>query len=177
MFFESANGAVSDVAETATAFPHRKAIANMMLFGLWKDPSQDEPGRKAIRATWSKLAPFTEGYYTNLVDTEPKGTDNNYGANFTRLTTLKKKFDPLNLFRLNPQGSRQGKILLIERFGITDASARYTIKRYTSRKRSTGEDQWEHEQIRLEPLNPEYEAWNVEPDGFAVVAEWLRVIE
>jgi hypothetical protein len=101
MFFESANGAVSDVAETATAFPHRKAIANMMLFGLWKEPSQDEPGRKAIRATWSKLAPFTEGYYTNLVDTEPKGTDNNYGANFTRLTTLKKKFDPLNLFRLN----------------------------------------------------------------------------
>jgi Berberine and berberine like len=101
MFFESANGAVSEVAETATAFPHRKAIANMMLFGLWKEPSQDEPGRKAIRATWSKLAPFTEGYYTNLVDTEPKGADNNYGANFTRLTTLKKKFDPLNLFRLN----------------------------------------------------------------------------
>lgn len=83
----------------------------------------------------------------------------------------------LNLFRLNPQGSRQGKILLIERFGITDGSARYTIKRYTSRKRSTGEDQWEHEQIRLEPLNPEFEPWDVEPDGFAVVAEWLRVIE
>lgn len=83
----------------------------------------------------------------------------------------------LNLFRLNPQGSRQGKILLIERFGVTDETARYTIKRYTSRKRSTGEDQWEHEQIRLEPLNPEYEPWDVEPDGFAVVAEWLRVIE
>lgn len=83
----------------------------------------------------------------------------------------------LNLFRLNPQGSRQGKILLIERFGVLDATARYTLKRYTSRKRQTGEDQWEHEQIRLEPLNPEFEAWDVEPDGFAVVAEWLRVIE
>jgi SOS-response transcriptional repressor LexA len=83
----------------------------------------------------------------------------------------------LNLFRLNPQGSRQGKILLIERFGVLDETARYTIKRYTSRKRQTGEDQWEHEQIRLEPLNPEFEPWDVEPDGFAVVAEWLRVIE
>lgn len=83
----------------------------------------------------------------------------------------------LNLFRLNPQGSRQGKILLIERFGVLDETARYTIKRYTSRKRSTGEDQWVHEQIRLEPLNPEFEPWDVEPDGFAVVAEWLRVIE
>ena len=31
--------------------------------------------------------------------------------------------------------------------------------------------------IRLEPLNPEFEAWEVGPEDFAVVAEWLRVIE
>jgi SOS-response transcriptional repressor LexA len=83
----------------------------------------------------------------------------------------------LNLFRFHPVGSRQAKILLIQRFGVTDDTARYTIKKYTSRKRKTGEDQWEHERIRLEPLNPEYEAWDVEPQDFAVVAEWLRVIE
>jgi SOS-response transcriptional repressor LexA len=84
----------------------------------------------------------------------------------------------LNLFRLNPVGSRQGKILLIERFGIADQSARYTVKRYTSRKkRNEAEDTWEHEQIRLEPLNPEFEPWDVDPQDFAVVAEWLRVIE
>ena len=103
MYFQSANGAVADVPQTATAFSHRGAIANMMLFGLWKDPSQDEAGRKAIRATWSKLAPFTDGYYVNLHDTDPKdkGADSNYGSNFTRLATLKKQYDPLNLFRLN----------------------------------------------------------------------------
>jgi SOS-response transcriptional repressor LexA len=84
----------------------------------------------------------------------------------------------LNLFRLNPAGSRQGKILLIERFGTTNESARYTVKRYTSRKkRNEAEDTWEHEQVRLEPLNPEFEPWDVEPQDFAVVAEWLRVIE
>jgi SOS-response transcriptional repressor LexA len=83
----------------------------------------------------------------------------------------------LNLFRLNPVGSRQGKILLIQRFGVTDESALYTVKRYTSRKVSTGEDEWRHERIRLEPLNPEFEAWDVEPRDFAVVAEWLRVLE
>ena len=83
----------------------------------------------------------------------------------------------LNLFRFHPAGSRQGKILLIERFGIADRTARYTIKRYTSIKRQTSEDEWEHERIRLEPLNPEYEPWDVEPQDFAVVAEWLRVIE
>jgi SOS-response transcriptional repressor LexA len=83
----------------------------------------------------------------------------------------------LNLFRLRPAGSRQGKILLIERFGVLDETARYTVKRYTSRKVETGEDEWRHEQIRLEPLNPDFEPWDVEPEGFAVVAEWLRVIE
>ena len=46
----------------------------------------------------------------------------------------------LNLFRLHPAGSRQGKILLIERFGVLDETARYTIKRYTSRKVVTGEE-------------------------------------
>lgn len=83
----------------------------------------------------------------------------------------------LNLFRLHPAGSRQNKILLIQRFGTLDATARYTVKRYTSRKVYREDGEWQHEQIRLEPLNPEYEAWDLEPESFAVVAEWLRVIE
>jgi SOS-response transcriptional repressor LexA len=83
----------------------------------------------------------------------------------------------LNLFRLHPAGSRQNKILLIQRFGVTDETARYTVKKYTSTKVAVGEDQWRHERIRLEPLNSEYEAWDVGPEDFAVVAEWLRVIE
>jgi SOS-response transcriptional repressor LexA len=83
----------------------------------------------------------------------------------------------LNLFRFHPAGSRQGKILLIQRFGALDETARYTVKRYTSVKVQKSEDQWEHERIRLEPLNPEFEAWDVGPQDFAVVAEWLRVID
>jgi phage repressor protein C with HTH and peptisase S24 domain len=83
----------------------------------------------------------------------------------------------LNLFRFHPAGSRQNKILLIQRFGELDETARYTVKKYTSTKVSTGEDQWRHERIRLEPLNPAYQAWDVEPADFAVVAEWRRVIE
>ena len=83
----------------------------------------------------------------------------------------------LNLFRLNPVGSRQNKILLIQRFGALDDTARYTVKKYTSSKVYTAGDEWRHECIRLEPLNPEFEAWDVEPEDFAVVAEWIRVIE
>lgn len=105
MYFQSANGAVADVRPTATAFSHRDAIANMMLFRRWKDSSQDEPGRKAIHAIWSKLEPFTDGYYVNLHDTDAstrdKGTERNYGPNFSRLAAVKKQYDALNLFRLN----------------------------------------------------------------------------
>ncbi len=103
MYFQSANGAVADVPRAAAAFSHRNVIANMMLAGSWKDPAQDAARRKAIHTTWDKLAPFTEGYYVNLNDTDArdKGTDSNYGPNFTRLSALKKQFDPMNLFRLN----------------------------------------------------------------------------
>jgi len=84
----------------------------------------------------------------------------------------------LNLFRFHPVGSREGKILLIERRGVLGDTARYTVKRYRSQKTEderTGE--WAHKTIRLEPLNREFEAWNVEPNDFSVIAEWLLVIE
>jgi hypothetical protein len=80
----------------------------------------------------------------------------------------------LNLSCPHPVGSRQVKIQLIQRFGVSDETARYTVKCYTSNKVLTGEHEWRHEQIRLEPLNPEFETW---PQDFAVVAEWLSVIE
>jgi SOS-response transcriptional repressor LexA len=83
----------------------------------------------------------------------------------------------LNLFRLHPAGSRQNKILLIQRRGVLDESARFTVKRYTSVKSCNEDGEWRHEQIRLEPLNPEFQPWDVGPEDFDVVAEWLRVIE
>ena len=101
MFFQSANGAVWDTPQTATAFAHRRAVANMLLGAEWKDSAEDEANRAAVRATWSKLAPFTDGYYVNLNDADPKGTDSNYGPNFNRLAELKKRYDPQNIFRLN----------------------------------------------------------------------------
>jgi FAD/FMN-containing dehydrogenase len=100
-FFQNANGAVADVPQVATAFSHRNVIANMMLLGHWDDASYNEQGRAMLRANWDKLAAFTDGYYVNLNDADPKGTDRNYGPNFTRLAALKRQFDPLNLFRLN----------------------------------------------------------------------------
>jgi SOS-response transcriptional repressor LexA len=83
----------------------------------------------------------------------------------------------LNIFRAPVVGSRQGKIVLVELLGQLDDSARYTIKRYTSRKVHRSEDEWQHESIRLEPLNPEFQAFELEPDGLRVIAEWVRTLD
>src|SRR5690625_7201156 len=56
------------------------------------------------------------------------------------------------LFRFNPGGSRNGKIVLVECFDIhnTNDGARYTLKEYQSIKISD-EDGWQHKKILLKP--------------------------
>jgi SOS-response transcriptional repressor LexA len=83
----------------------------------------------------------------------------------------------LCIFRAGVKGTRQGKRLLIEKFGETDFSSRYTVKRYTSRKAHDQEGNWSHEEIRLEPLNPEFEAFTLGPDEFRVIGEFLEVLD
>jgi hypothetical protein len=83
----------------------------------------------------------------------------------------------LNVFRAPVVGSRQNKIVLAELLGELDSNARYTIKKYTSRKSRQSEDEWQHESIRLEPLNPEFPAFDLEPHGLRVIAEWIRTMD
>jgi phage repressor protein C with HTH and peptisase S24 domain len=80
-------------------------------------------------------------------------------------------------FRFGVTGSREGRLVLVEFLG-GGVNDRYTVKRYHSEKRRT-EDGWRHERIRLEPLNPEFEAWDLDLDEerFRIIAEFVRVIE
>ncbi len=82
----------------------------------------------------------------------------------------------LNLFRYGVHGSRQGKVVLIERFGV-DQSGRYSVKQYTSTKNVREDGQWEHGQIVFVPRNREFEAWSPEPGEFRIIAEWLETLE
>ncbi len=81
----------------------------------------------------------------------------------------------LCLFRPPSAGSRAGKKLLIEKFGTSDVTAQYTVKTYQSEKRAS-EDGWEHTKIRMIPLNPEFEAWELTPDEFRVAGEFVAVL-
>jgi SOS-response transcriptional repressor LexA len=81
----------------------------------------------------------------------------------------------LNIFRAPVVGSRQGRILLVELLGVHE---RFTVKRYASDKVFPGEDEWEHSRIRLEPLNPDYEAFDLAPEQIKyVIAEWVATLE
>jgi len=82
----------------------------------------------------------------------------------------------LCIFRAGVAGSRQGKRLLIEKFGETDFASRYTVKRYTSHKSFDSEGNWQHDEIRLEPVNPEFESFTLGPDEFRVIAEFVEVL-
>jgi phage repressor protein C with HTH and peptisase S24 domain len=86
----------------------------------------------------------------------------------------------LCIFRAPVVGSRSGKRLLIEERGATRSGASFTVKRYTSRKAVSG-DEWRHEAIRLEPLNPEFDAFDLTPEEFEsryrVIAEFVQTME
>ncbi|MDE3199141.1 MAG: S24 family peptidase, partial [Acidobacteriota bacterium] len=82
------------------------------------------------------------------------------------------------VFRAGVKGARQGKRLLIEQFGETDFASRYTVKRYTSVKSYDEDGEFTgHERIRLEPLNREFPAFDLGPDEFRVIAEFVEVLD
>jgi len=83
------------------------------------------------------------------------------------------------VFRAGVTGSRQGRKVLVENFTESEAGGqRYTVKRYRSEKRLTTDGEWSHARIRLEPLNPEFEAWDLDEGAQCrVIAEFVCVLE
>jgi Berberine and berberine like len=101
-FFQHGGGAIGQVAANATAFPHRYATHNMLALVSWPLELDRTPHVDYMRRLWSKLEPFSRGYYTNEVaDEEQAIVDENYQGNLARMREVKKKYDALNLFRLN----------------------------------------------------------------------------
>ncbi len=85
------------------------------------------------------------------------------------------------IFRAHPEGSRQGKIVLVQHRGIEDpeTGGQFTVKRYKSEKLFNPDDTWQHARIVLEPLNPAYQPILIDPsdaEAVTVVAEFLEVL-
>ena len=76
---------------------------NLLVAAKWPDSSGDEAHLTWARAAWKNLEPFTRGFYVNdnNADISERKVLENYGLNYQRLSQLKAKYDPTNLFRLN----------------------------------------------------------------------------
>ncbi len=87
----------------------------------------------------------------------------------------------LLVFRANPAGTRQGKIVLAQYRGSADpeTGGSFTVKRYSSEKRQAEEGEWRHSRIVLSPLNKDFASIAIPAealDDFRIVAEFIAVL-
>jgi FAD/FMN-containing dehydrogenase len=97
-------GALSRVADGATAFGSRQSPYLMNYIGLWLDPSEDAQNTEWVKSASDAMAPFGTGarYVNFLADEGEAGVASAYEAEtMTRLRGLKSKYDPTNFFHLN----------------------------------------------------------------------------
>lgn len=85
------------------------------------------------------------------------------------------------VFRADPVGTRQGKIVLAKYRGAADpeTGGSFTVKKYVSEKVTDREGGWRHAKVILTPLNPEFEPIVLTPEAegdMQVIAEWLSVL-
>src|SRR5262249_17393473 len=98
------DGAVRRVASDATAWSTRDASWSMVIAAVDPDPKSAEQLKRWGRAYWKDVHPFNlEGGYVNFLydDEADNRVQASYGQNYSRLQTIKAKYDPQNLFRVN----------------------------------------------------------------------------
>jgi hypothetical protein len=96
-------GAVSRVDASATAVGEREIGFDINVTAAWS-PADPEPERhiRWVRDAWDAIRPASVGVYVNFLSDEgATGVDAAYGSRMARLTALKDRYDPTNVFRLN----------------------------------------------------------------------------
>src|SRR5919108_450180 len=94
---------VAAVPDEATAFSRRDVRYLFHPISMWAEPGEDERMIAANRAFAAAMRPFGTGAsYLNFTP-EPDRVRDAYGDDkYHRLVALKGRYDPGNLFRLNP---------------------------------------------------------------------------
>jgi hypothetical protein len=98
------DGAVHRVGASATPWSARDARWSMVIAGIDPNPAKAAALKKWGRDYWESIHRFNPGggYVNFMMDDEVDGrVQQAYGANYERLATVKKKYDPENFFRVN----------------------------------------------------------------------------
>lgn len=104
ILLEHFHGAVTRVGVTETAVPHREEGWNLLIPSVWMDPAHTDANISWTRETHAAFAPhLAERRWLNYLG-DDQGDDAiraAYGPNYERLTEIKRKYDPANVFRHN----------------------------------------------------------------------------
>jgi FAD/FMN-containing dehydrogenase len=104
ILFEHFHGAVTRVAPTDTAVPHREPGWNLLLPSVWMDPATTDANIRWTRETHAALAPhLSPRRWLNYLgdDQADDAVRGAYGPNYDRLREIKRRYDPTNVFHLN----------------------------------------------------------------------------
>ena len=97
------NGAAHRVDKNDTPWAYRDATWAQVIVGVDPDPANNARIISWAKEYWEALHPFSAGgAYVNFMMEE--GEDRvkaTYRENYARLVTIKNKYDPTNLFRIN----------------------------------------------------------------------------
>jgi FAD/FMN-containing dehydrogenase len=97
------HGKVSRVPLSDTAFPLRQPGFDCFAAAAWLEPAQRDAIYNWVQSFWDVVRPHARGAYTNMLnDEESDRVKEAYGRQYARLAMLKRRFDPDNLFRMNP---------------------------------------------------------------------------
>jgi hypothetical protein len=98
------DGAVRRVAKEATPWQARDATWSMVIAGIDPNPKGADALKSWGRTYWKAVHPFNlpAGYVNFMMDDEAEDRiRTTYGDNYKRLASIKAKYDPQNLFRIN----------------------------------------------------------------------------
>jgi FAD/FMN-containing dehydrogenase len=102
--FQGYGGAISATPADDSAFSHRNTLVEFVASTAWTDPAEDQQRMAAARRCGAALEPYASGVYVNtLADEGEAGVRRAYPpATMSRLAELKRRYDPNNVFHLNP---------------------------------------------------------------------------
>lgn len=103
IFLDHLHGAATRVDPAATAFPHRTEAFSVLILGQWASPDETAENIAWVRRTYDALRPHLSGRrYSNFMAADDTALiDDAYDANRSRLTDVKRRYDPDNVFHLN----------------------------------------------------------------------------
>lgn len=104
LLLEHFHGAVTRIGISDTAYPCRAESFNLLVLAQWMDPKDNDACIAWSRSAYAALQPFvaSDRYVNYLGEDEPgDAVAAAYGPNYQRLRTIKAKYDPGNVFRVN----------------------------------------------------------------------------